>query len=113
MPGLLGLEPMPRKYGLLSLRALNSLMNTLGTYSSASLTRRTSASRNVSSVTGVTLTGSDCASAGSFCAVTVTGGSRIGELVFASAVAGEAFGACGLPYAAVPALRDQTTPRPT
>src|SRR5258706_2889877 len=72
---------MPRKNGLLSLRALNSFRNTLGAYISASCSSRTSASRNVSGVTAVTLTGSDCKSAGCFWAVTVTDGSLMGELV--------------------------------
>ena len=50
--GLFGLEPMPRKRALLSLRAVNSLKNVFGAYCAASLTLRTPASSIVSSRDG-------------------------------------------------------------
>ncbi len=73
-PGLAGLAPTPRKRALLSFRALNSLKNVFGAKPAASLTVRTASSSSVARVTAVTLTGSVCGSAGSFCAVTVIGG---------------------------------------
>ena len=74
--GLFGLEPMPRKRALLSLRAVNSLKNVFGAYCAASLTLRTPALSSVSRVTAVTLTGASWMFSGSFSALTVTVGSR-------------------------------------
>ncbi len=72
--GLPGLAPMPRMRELLSLRAVNSVNETLGAKIAASLTMRMPALSMVSAETAVTLTGSFRASSGSFCAVTVTEG---------------------------------------
>ena len=72
--GLAGLAPIPRNRALLSFRAENSVKIVLGAKSAASLTMRIPARSIVSFETAVTLTGSFCASSGSFCAVTVTGG---------------------------------------
>ena len=74
MPGLAGLEPMPRNRALLSLRAENSVKYVLGAKIAASLTQWISASSMVFSVTAVTLTGTFCLSSGVFWAVTVTAG---------------------------------------
>ena len=74
MPGLFGLELMPRKRALLNLRAVHSVKTVLGARMAASLTRRMPAASMVSRVTAVTLTGTFWRSAGSFCAVTVTVG---------------------------------------
>src|SRR5262245_61515692 len=74
--GLLGLDPMPRKRGLLSFLAVNSLKNVLGASWAASLMLRMPAFWIVSAVTGVTLTGASCTFSGSFSAVTVTVGRR-------------------------------------
>ena len=68
---------MPRKRGLLSLRAVNSLKKVFGAYPDASLMLRMPAFSSVSFETAVTLTGSFCGSSGSFCAVTVIGGSVV------------------------------------
>ncbi len=48
---------MPRKRGLLALRAVNSVKNVFGANSAASLTMRTPLSVRVSAVTAVTLPG--------------------------------------------------------
>ena len=72
--GLFGLDPMPRKRALLNLRAVNSVKCVFGARIAASLTTRTPRLSSTSFVTAVTLSGSDRRSAGSFCAVTVTGG---------------------------------------
>src|SRR3954454_8641041 len=77
MPGLLGLEPTPRKRGLLSLRAVNSLKNVFGANHPAWLTLLNASAVNVSLETAVTLTGRFAGSSGSFCAVTVIGGSDV------------------------------------
>ena len=74
MPGLFGLELMPRKRALLNLRAVHSVNTVLGARMAASLTSRMPAASMVSRVTAVTLTGTFCRSSGSFCAVTVTVG---------------------------------------
>ena len=74
--GLFGLEPMPRKRALLSLRAVNSLKNVFGAYCAASLTLSTPAFSIVSRVTAVTLTGASWTFSGSFSARTVTVGRR-------------------------------------
>ena len=72
--GLFGLAPMPRIRALLSLRAVNSVNETFGAKTMASLAVRIPALSSVSDETALTLTGSFRASSGSFCAVTVTGG---------------------------------------
>src|SRR5262245_47718421 len=77
MPGLLGLEPTPRKRGLLSLRAVNSLKNVFGANHPAWLTLLNASAVNVSFATAVTLTGRFAGSSGSFCAATVMGGSDV------------------------------------
>src|SRR2546423_4547923 len=96
MPGFVGLAPMPRKRGLLSLRAVNSLKKVFGAYIDASLMLRIPAFSIVSFDTAVTLTGSFCGSSGSFCAVTVivgsvvrSGGAGDGDGCCAAAPAGE------------------------
>ena len=66
---------MPRNRGLLDLRAVNSEKNVLGANNAASLTMRTLAADSVPEVTAVTLPGTSFTSTGSFCAVTITGGS--------------------------------------
>ena len=88
--GLAGLEPMPRKRGLLSLRAVNSVKTVLGASNAASLTMRMPALAMVSRGTAVTLTGTDFTSAGSFCAVTITVGSVVvgGWLACANEIVG-------------------------
>src|SRR5437016_7024965 len=73
-PGFAGLDPTPRNRALLNLRALNSEKKVLGEYFAASPTSVMSALSRVFFDTAVTLTGSFCTSAGSFCALTVTGG---------------------------------------
>src|SRR5262245_27151129 len=83
---------MPRKRALLSLRALNSVKKVFGAYIAASLMMPTPASSSVVDGTAVTLTGRFRGSAGSFWAVTVTGGSSI-----------EAAGACWARAEAAPA----------
>src|SRR5262249_22405326 len=75
MAGFAGLDPMPRKRGSLSFRALKSVKNVFGAYTDASPIVVMPPFQSASRGTAVRLTGSDCASAGSFCAVTVTGGS--------------------------------------
>src|SRR6266513_6532899 len=77
MPGFVGLAPIPRIRGLLSFRAVNSLKKMFGANHPASLTVRRAAVVNVSLNTAVTLTGRFCGSSGSFCAVTVIGGSVV------------------------------------
>src|SRR5438093_2915294 len=81
MPGLAGLAPMPRKRALLNFRAVNSLKNVFGESAPASLTLLTSSDVNQSADTAVMLSGRSWGFAGSFCAVTSTGGSvtRIGS----------------------------------
>ena len=74
-PGLDGLDPMPRMYGLLTLRALNSANRVFGEKIEASPTELKPALSSVSRFTAETLTGSRWMSAGSFCAVTTTCGS--------------------------------------
>ncbi len=62
---------------LLSLRAVNSVNDVFGENTPASLTIVTPDFDSKSAGTAVTLTGSVLGSAGSFCAVTVMGGSVI------------------------------------
>ena len=50
----------------------------MGAYTAASFIERISASSMVTPVTAVTLTGIDCAGAGSFSAITVIAGRRVG-----------------------------------
>src|SRR5262245_56052591 len=88
MPGLAGLEPMPRNRGLLSLRAVNSLKKVFGANHPAWLTLLNAPALNVSLETAVTLTGRFAGSSGSFCAVTVIGGSEVVSGVCAAASAG-------------------------
>jgi hypothetical protein len=76
-PGLLGLAPTPRNRGLLSLRAVNSLKYVFGANQPASLTLCSASCISVSLETAVTLTGRFAGSSGSFCAVTVIGGSVV------------------------------------
>src|SRR6185503_1096225 len=87
--GLFGLEPMPRKRALLSLRAVNSLKKVFGAYCAASLTLSTPAFSMVSWVTAVTLTGASWTFSGSFCARTVTVGRRTRIVPSSSCVAWE------------------------
>ena len=75
MLGLAGLDPIPRNRGLLSLRAVKSEKCVLGEKIATSRTVETLPFVSASPDTAVTLTGSVCKSAGSFCAVTVTVGS--------------------------------------
>src|SRR5438128_2100587 len=77
MPGLPGLDPTPRKRGLLSLRAVNSLKNVFGANQPAWLTLVKASTVNVSLTTAVTLTGRFAGSCGSFCAVTSIGGNVV------------------------------------
>ena len=77
MPGLAGLELIPRNRALLNLRAVNSEKNVFGAKIAASLTMRAPESASVCFDTAVTLTGTFCASSGSFVAVTVTVGSFV------------------------------------
>ena len=76
MPGLFGLELMPRKRALLSFLADHSVKKVFGAKIAASLTMWMPALSMVSFDTAVTLTGTFCLSSGSFCAVTVTVGMR-------------------------------------
>ena len=73
--GLAGLAPMPLNRALLNFLAVNSLNCRFGPYLPESLTNTNPAFCSVGFATVVRLRGSDCASAGSFCAVTMTGGS--------------------------------------
>src|SRR6187549_1524662 len=66
---------MPRNRALLSFRAVNSLKYVFGANQPAWLTELRPADISVSPSTAVTLNGSVWGSSGSFCAVTVTGGS--------------------------------------
>ena len=76
-PGFEGPAPRPRILGLLSLRAVNSVNDVFGEKGPASLTVVMPARSMPSAETTVILTGSVLGSAGSFCAVTVIGGSVI------------------------------------
>jgi hypothetical protein len=73
--GLAGLDPMPLNLGLLNFRALKSVKYVFGAKMPASLTEVMSSLWIVPCWTVVTLTGNSSGSAGSFWAVTVTGGS--------------------------------------
>ena len=88
MPGLAGLELMPRNRALLSFLAVNSEKNVFGAKIAASLTIRAPESASVCLETAVTLTGTFCASAGSFVAVTVTVGSVVRRMPSSSGFAG-------------------------
>ncbi len=72
--GLAGLAPMPLNRALLSFLAVNSVNHTFGPYAPASLTISMPAFWSVGFATVVRLSGSACGSAGSFCAVTMSGG---------------------------------------
>ena len=72
--GLAGLEPMPRKRALLTLRAVNSVKTVLGAKIAASVMARSPELAMVCAVTAVTLAGTSFTSAASFCAVTMTVG---------------------------------------
>src|SRR5262245_42711001 len=76
IPGLFGLELMPRNRALLSFRADHSVKYVFGAKIAASLTMWMAALSMVSLGTAVTLAGTLCMSSGSFCAVTVTVGMR-------------------------------------
>src|SRR5688572_32411467 len=75
MAGLAGLEPMPRKRALLTLRAVNSVNSEFGAKMTASVIARNPESLIVRAVTAVTLAGTSLTSADSFSAVTTTVGS--------------------------------------
>ena len=78
--GLLGLEPMPRKRALLTLRAVNSVNTVFGAKIAASVMARSPESVIVCAVTAVTLAGTSLTSVASFCAVTITVGNvTVGE----------------------------------
>ena len=72
--GLAGLEPIPRKRALLTLRAVNSVNTVLGAKIAASVSVRSPELAMVSAVTAVTLAGTSFTSVASFCAVTMTVG---------------------------------------
>src|SRR5688572_3470919 len=74
MAGLAGLEPMPRKRALLTLRAVNSVNSEFGAKITASVIARNPESLIVCAVTAVTLAGTSLTSADSFSAVTTTVG---------------------------------------
>ena len=74
MAGLPGPELMPRNRAKLSLRAWNSEKKVFGVNGVASLIEEIAQDDNVSAGTAVMLAGTVCASAGSFSAVTTTGG---------------------------------------
>ena len=78
IPGLAGLEPMPRTNGLLTRRADSSATRVFGESTAASLTIVMPAASMTSAGTAVTLTGRRWTSAGSFCAVTTMVGSVMG-----------------------------------
>src|SRR5688500_8447257 len=87
--GLAGLDPMPRNRGLLGMRAVKPEKYGFDAYIAASPRVVMPPYQSASSGTSVTLTGSCCGSAGSFCAVTVTVGSVTdGGVVCACATAG-------------------------
>ena len=88
MPGFAGLELMPRNRALLSFLRVNSEKNVFGAKIAASLTMRAPESASVCLETAVTLTGTFCASAGSFVAVTVTVGSVVRRMPSSSGFAG-------------------------
>src|SRR5688572_20066814 len=86
MAGLFGLEPMPRKRALLTLRAVNSVNTVFGAKIAASVMARSPESVIVCAVTAVTLAGSSLMSVASFCAVTITVGNvTVGGVVCANA----------------------------
>ena len=72
--GLAGLEPMPRKRALLTLRAVNSVNTVFGAKIAASVRVLMPESARVAAVTAVTLAGTSFTSDASFCAVTITVG---------------------------------------
>src|SRR5687768_11432797 len=89
MAGLPGLEPMPRKRALLTLRAVNSVNTVLGAKIAASVIERRPASAMVAAVTAVTLAGTSFASAASRSAVTTTvGRTMVGGFDWASDAVG-------------------------
>ncbi len=96
MPGLAGLELMPRNRALLSLRAVNSEKNVFGAKIAASLTMRAPESASVCPETAVTLTGTFCASSGSFVAVTVTVGSVVRRMPSSSGFGCGVVGCCAV-----------------
>ena len=74
MAGLAGLEPMPRKRALLTLRAVNSVNSEFGAKITASVIAINPESVMVFDVTAVTLPGTFLTSVASFSAVTMTVG---------------------------------------